>query len=96
MQTIESTNPYLVRFNVHAKKDAARKTAIANSESLFAEILERDRFQASHFLRNMVKALEIHSWQNTLGEWQRYYAAKIILYVRRYRRLPKNLLAYLK
>lgn len=42
--------------------------------------------QANHFLRNMIKALEIHSWRNTVADWQRYYEAKYALKLRGRRR----------
>ena len=37
------------------------------------------RMQASIYLRNMIKALEIASYQNTVEEWKRYFDAKKLL-----------------
>lgn len=93
---MQSSNPYLILFNADANREAARKIAMQNAPSLCEEILKRDRFQPSWALKNMIKALSIHSWLNTQEEWQRYFESKIILKVRTLQRLPKNLEKSLK
>lgn len=50
-----------------------------------------DRFQASWCLRNMVRALQIHSFNNTTEEWARYYEARIILMARKYGRMTQSM-----
>lgn len=45
-----------------------------------------NHIQQSIYLRNMIKALEIMSWQNTIEDWQRYYEAKYALTLRRRKR----------
>lgn len=44
--------------------------------------MDPDRYQRSEYLRNMVKALNIFPWQNTVEDWQRLEEAKIILKIR--------------
>jgi hypothetical protein len=56
-----------------------QKLAKANENAIKKQIAERDRYQASWGLTNMVKALNIFSWLNTVEDWQRMYEAKIIL-----------------
>lgn len=53
-----------------------------------AKMIPVDRYQPSWAIRNMIRALEIHSWQNTVQDWQRYYEAKYILRLRRSRSRP--------
>ena len=43
--------------------------------------------QSHHALRNMVKALSLHPWLNTLDDERRLKAAKLILGPSSYRRL---------
>lgn len=40
------------------------------------------RMQATPYLKNMIKALEIHPWLNTIDDWQRYHEAKMIIKIR--------------
>lgn len=65
------------------RKRKGKTYAEANRARLVKEVKTRDRFQASHFMRNMIKALEIHPWQNTVEDWQRYYEARIVMAARR-------------
>lgn len=51
----------------------------------------KDRYQASWALRNMIRALEIHSYKNTPVEWNRYYEARIILMARKYGRMTESM-----
>jgi hypothetical protein len=56
-----------------------RKLAKANEEAIKKQVATRDRYQASWGLTNMIKALNIFPWLNSVEDWQRYYEAKIIL-----------------
>lgn len=56
-----------------------QKLAKANEAAIKKQIAERDRYQASWALTNMVKALNMFSFLNTVEDWQRMYEAKIIL-----------------
>ena len=60
-------------YNASAYVNLERRTWISENEP---------RAQASRFLHNMIKALNIHSWQNTAEEWQRMYDAKYTLALR--------------
>lgn len=77
-------------------QETAKTEAIKSAPLLLRQIQSRDRYQASWALRNMVKALALHSWNNTAEDWKRYYEAQIILKIRQYSRIPKNLEASLK
>lgn len=68
---------------MEAEKKQGRKWAEQNRTRLENEVRTRDRFQQSAYLRNMIKALEIHPWRNSPRDWQRYYEAKIVLAARR-------------
>lgn len=55
----------------------------ARAKANEAELREKEyRCQPSWALRNMVKALKIMEWENTVDDWQRYYEAKYILRIR--------------
>ena len=60
-------------YNASAYVNLERRTWISENEP---------RAQASRFLHNMIKALNMHSWQNTAEEWQRMYDAKYTLALR--------------
>jgi len=45
--------------------------------------MDPDRFQASHYLHNMIKALSMLPWQNTVEDWQGMEEAKLILKIRK-------------
>lgn len=69
--------------DIHARTEKRKKEGYAKALTR-KEWLEKNeyRIQASHYLRNMIKALEIHSWQNTVDDWQRYHEAKMVLKMR--------------
>lgn len=77
--------------------ETQRRTAgKAAAKARASEILEKvrtaqDRYQASWLLRNMIRALEIHSFHNTVEEWARYYEARIILMARKYGRMTESM-----
>ena len=72
--------------DVWDKTESRRKEGKKRAEANRAKLRANEyRYQASIYLRKMIKALEIHSWQNTVDDWQRYYEAKIVLSLRRKR-----------
>lgn len=73
--------------DVWAKTETRRKEGKKRAEANRAKLkANMHRYQLSIYLRKMIKALEIHSWQNTIDDWQRYYEAKIVLGLRRKRK----------
>lgn len=91
MKTMISKNPYLIRFNAEDRKRNGKAKALANAPAILSQIKKLDKYQPTWAMRNMIKALEIHSFQNTTEEWTRYYESKIILKLRALGRIPKNL-----
>ena len=73
--------------DVWARTEARRKEGKRRAEANKAELREKEyRYQTAWALRNMMKALEIMSYPNTIDNWQRYYEAKYILSIRRSKR----------
>lgn len=56
-----------------------QRLAKANENAIKKQIAERDRYQPTWAMKNMVKALNMLTWLNTVEDWQRMYEAKIIL-----------------
>lgn len=55
-----------------------------------------DRYQPTWALRNMIKALKMQPWRNTVDDWQRLYEAQYILKLRRSRgKTRRNPVRYL-
>jgi len=67
-------------------REAEGKARAKAAEADIRAKMDPDRFQPTWALKNMIKALEIGPWQNTVADWQRYYEAKYILRLRRSRR----------
>ena len=76
---------------VEKKKREGLMKAMEPSRVVWLEKNEY-RMQATPMYRNMIKALEIHPWQNTTEDWQRYFEAKFILKLRsvKGRKVKKN------
>jgi hypothetical protein len=73
--------------NRTARRRAEGKAAAdARKDYLKRMMTPVDRFQPSWAYRNMIKALEIATWMNSVEDWQRYYEAKYIMSLRRARR----------
>lgn len=72
------------------RRRKGKRYAELNRSRLEHEVKTRDRFQQGVFMRNMIKALEIHPWLNSVEDWQRYYEAKIVQAARRKPRKRKN------
>lgn len=67
---------------VEERKKEGRARAQSNRARLENEVRTRDRFQASWAMRNMIKALGMMQWQNTVEDWQRLFEAKIVMAAR--------------
>ena len=68
------------------RRAEGQRRAKTTEPAIYAQWRKQDRYQASHFLWNMIKALKISPWQNTIDDWQRYFEAKYILKLRKSRR----------
>lgn len=66
-----------------AKKDGYNASAYVNISRRRWIEANLHRAQADVYLRNMIKALTIHSWNNTAEEWQRMYDAQYTLALRK-------------
>lgn len=64
------------------EKDVGLQAARVRQRLLEQQVFTHDRFQASWAMRNMVKALNLHVWRNTLEDWQRLFETQIILAAR--------------
>ena len=78
------------------KENAARNAGKARAKKDVPVIMEKirnanDTFQPSWALRNMIRALEIHSFNNTVEEWTLYYKVRIILMARKYGRMTESM-----
>jgi hypothetical protein len=68
------------------KREAeGRRLAKLNEPRIREQMRDVDRFQPTWAMKNMIRALGLHSWQNTVADWQRLYEAKYILRLRRSR-----------
>jgi hypothetical protein len=67
---------------VKEKEEEGKRRAKLNEPTIRANVMTRDRYQASIYLRNMVKALGLMTYENTVEDWQRLYEAKYLLKVR--------------
>lgn len=82
--------------SVFTLSDARRASGKLLAKHRAGHIMEqirtaKDRFQPSWALRNMIRALEIHSHNNTVEDWTRYYEARITLMARKYGRMTKSM-----
>jgi hypothetical protein len=71
---------------MYDKRHQGLEKAKARKEYLQKMMKPVDRFQPTWALKNMIKALQIAPWENTIVDWQRYYEAKMILEMRRRRK----------
>jgi hypothetical protein len=62
------------------ERDKRQGKALAekNRYHIVSQVRTHDRYQASWAMNNMIRALEMHPWLNTVDDWQRYFEAKII------------------
>jgi hypothetical protein len=85
-------NPEETIFERTEKRKAQGK-ALANSPERKKWIeANLHRMQSGTFARNMIKALELHSYQNTVEDWQRYFETKYAqsLKIKRTRKNPST------
>lgn len=72
------------------RRREGKQRAMEAREDIRARMRAVDRYQPTWAMKNMIRALEIHPWQNTVADWQRYYEAKYILQLRRSRARGKR------
>jgi len=70
---------------VEARRQEGKRRA-ATTEAAIRSKMDPDRYQPTWAMRNMIKALEIAPYLNTVDDWQRYYEARYIQRLRRARR----------
>lgn len=66
------------------KKEGKRRAQSAERKRWIEKNLHR--MQSGVFARNMIKALEIHPWMNSVEDWQRYFETKYAQRLRRGKR----------
>jgi hypothetical protein len=68
---------------IEMDKAKGKAAAEKNRAHLERTVKTHDRFQASWALKNMIRALNMMTWKNTVDDWQRLFEAEIIMKARR-------------
>lgn len=78
--------------SMEERKREGKRLAEANRGKIEAMVAS-GRYANSTSNRNMIKALKLHPWHNTVGDWQRLFEAEMIARLshrRKTRRNPEN------